>query len=232
MHIILTIRFDLFVLFLIVILLIHIVKNYKRHGSKADRRRRKQNPQNFLNAAPVWKCRKKAFRRKQSPCGIKQYLVHRKTVFSDSLDNDACDAAHRHNHGRNKAQRFPPFIGACICGRPGIPACLVSFFHKFKSFQLKTLQRNFTVKIGQNQKNCAPCKQQNEQNEQQCGNINAFFADKLFPAVYAALFVMRTFNRLNMLNIHRVVPSFSPFQSFSTIILTHAAPLFNASAET
>lgn len=34
MHIILTIRFDLFVLFLIVILLVHIVKNYKRHGSK------------------------------------------------------------------------------------------------------------------------------------------------------------------------------------------------------
>ncbi len=31
MHIILTIRFDLFVLFLIVILLVHIVKNYKRH---------------------------------------------------------------------------------------------------------------------------------------------------------------------------------------------------------
>lgn len=29
MHIILTIRFDLFVLFLIVILLVHIVKNYK-----------------------------------------------------------------------------------------------------------------------------------------------------------------------------------------------------------
>ena len=53
MHIILTIRFDLFALFLIVILLVHIVKNYKRHGSKADRRRRKQNPQNFLNAAPV-----------------------------------------------------------------------------------------------------------------------------------------------------------------------------------
>ena len=51
MHIILTIRFDLFALFLIVILLVHIVKNYKRHGSKADRRRRKQNPLPFENAA-------------------------------------------------------------------------------------------------------------------------------------------------------------------------------------
>ena len=61
MHIILTIRFDLFALFLIVILLVHIVKNYKRHGSKADRRRRKQNPQNFLSCGSRLKMPQESF---------------------------------------------------------------------------------------------------------------------------------------------------------------------------
>lgn len=137
--------------------------------------------------------------------------MHRKTVFSDSLDNDACNAAHRHNHGRNKAQRFPPFIGACICGRPGISACLVSFFHKFKSFQLKTLQRNFTVKIGQNQKNCAPCKQQNEQNEQQCGNINAFLRTNFSPRYTLRFLLCARFIGLTCLIY---IASFPPFRRF------------------
>ena len=128
----------------------------------------------FENAA------RKLSRRKQSPCGIKQYLVHRKTVFSDSLDNDACNAAHRHNHGRHKAQRFPPFIGACICGRPGISACLVSFFINSNLFQLKTLQRNFTVKIGQNQKTALPASSRMSRTSSSAA-ISMLFCGQTFP---------------------------------------------------
>ena len=85
------------------------------------------------------------------------------------------------------------------------------FFHKFKSFQLKTLQRNFTVKIGQNQKNCAPCKQQNEQNEQQCGNINAFLRTNFSPRYTLRFLLCARFIGLTCLIY---IASFPPFRRF------------------